>query len=236
MTVEYTAPDSGALDRPASATPATTASSRAQTSVNPSWNHVGMDETAPVLIVGGGPAGLAASLTLSHLGVPSLLVNKHARTTCVARPRGGLRSGSVEWGRGCRRAPREPAVAHGPGRRRSEAGRYSSLCWPAPNLLEGAGGARCATWAPVRGAAPLRHVRRPAQLAASGRSISANVSSAGRHPCPETQRRAPGHARDRGRRSPRRCCSRPRLSSRAQVVRRGVAPKHEEPSRSIGRP
>src|SRR5687767_11516522 len=36
-------------------------------------------ETA-VLIVGGGPTGLAASLTLSHLGVPSMLVNKYTGT------------------------------------------------------------------------------------------------------------------------------------------------------------
>ena len=34
----------------------------------------------PVLIVGGGPTGLAASLTLSHLGVPSMLVNKYPGT------------------------------------------------------------------------------------------------------------------------------------------------------------
>jgi len=34
----------------------------------------------PVLIVGGGPTGLAASLTLSHLGVPSMLVNKYTGT------------------------------------------------------------------------------------------------------------------------------------------------------------
>ncbi len=39
-----------------------------------------MRSETPVLIVGGGPAGLAASLTLSHLGVPSMLVNKHPGT------------------------------------------------------------------------------------------------------------------------------------------------------------
>ena len=33
-----------------------------------------------VLIVGGGPSGLAASLTLSHLGVPSMLVNRYPGT------------------------------------------------------------------------------------------------------------------------------------------------------------
>ncbi len=39
-----------------------------------------MRSETPVLIVGGGPTGLAASLTLSHLGVPSLLVNKYPGT------------------------------------------------------------------------------------------------------------------------------------------------------------
>ena len=34
----------------------------------------------PVLIVGGGPSGLTASLTLSHLGVPSMLVNTYPGT------------------------------------------------------------------------------------------------------------------------------------------------------------
>ena len=39
-----------------------------------------MRKETPVLIVGGGPSGLAASLTLSHLGVPSMLVNRYPRT------------------------------------------------------------------------------------------------------------------------------------------------------------
>jgi len=39
-----------------------------------------MRSKTPVLIVGGGPSGLAASLTLSHLGVPSTLVNKYPGT------------------------------------------------------------------------------------------------------------------------------------------------------------
>jgi putative polyketide hydroxylase len=39
-----------------------------------------MRSETPVLIVGGGPTGLAASLTLSHLGVPSMLVNKYPGT------------------------------------------------------------------------------------------------------------------------------------------------------------
>ena len=39
-----------------------------------------MRSETPVLIVGGGPSGLAASLTLSTLGVPSLLVSKYPGT------------------------------------------------------------------------------------------------------------------------------------------------------------
>lgn len=39
-----------------------------------------MRSETPVLIVGGGPSGLAASLTLSHLGVPSMLVNRYPGT------------------------------------------------------------------------------------------------------------------------------------------------------------
>ncbi|MGH7786376.1 MAG: FAD-dependent monooxygenase, partial [Candidatus Binatia bacterium] len=39
------------------------------------------DIDVPVLIVGGGPVGLAASICLSQLGVPSLLVEQHATTT-----------------------------------------------------------------------------------------------------------------------------------------------------------
>jgi putative polyketide hydroxylase len=39
-----------------------------------------MRSETPVLIVGGGPSGLAASLTLSHLGVRSMLVNKYPGT------------------------------------------------------------------------------------------------------------------------------------------------------------
>jgi putative polyketide hydroxylase len=39
-----------------------------------------MPKETPVLIVGGGPTGLAASLTLSKLGVPSTLVSKYQST------------------------------------------------------------------------------------------------------------------------------------------------------------
>ncbi len=39
------------------------------------------ERETPVLIVGGGPVGLAASICLSDLGIPSLLVERHATTT-----------------------------------------------------------------------------------------------------------------------------------------------------------
>ena len=45
----------------------------------PGWRTPMRSET-PVLIVGGGPAGLAASLTLSQLGVPHVLVNTYPGT------------------------------------------------------------------------------------------------------------------------------------------------------------
>src|SRR5436305_13049679 len=39
----------------------------------------GLGSDVPVLIVGGGPCGLAASLTLSRLGVAHVLIERHAR-------------------------------------------------------------------------------------------------------------------------------------------------------------
>ena len=44
--------------------------------------------TAPVLIVGGGIVGLSASLFLSHLGIKSLLVERHSATSIHPRSRG----------------------------------------------------------------------------------------------------------------------------------------------------
>ena len=44
--------------------------------------------TAPVLIVGGGIVGLSASLFLSHLGIRSLLVERHSGTSIHPRSRG----------------------------------------------------------------------------------------------------------------------------------------------------
>jgi 2-polyprenyl-6-methoxyphenol hydroxylase-like FAD-dependent oxidoreductase len=42
---------------------------------------VEMNGETPVLIAGGGPGGLAASICLSDLGVPSMLVEQHTTTT-----------------------------------------------------------------------------------------------------------------------------------------------------------
>ena len=41
----------------------------------------------PVLIVGGGPVGLVASVCLSRLGVASLLVERHPSTTVHPKAR-----------------------------------------------------------------------------------------------------------------------------------------------------
>ena len=46
-----------------------------------------MNET-PVLIVGGGPVGLSASIFLSNLGVPSLLLERHPGTSIHPKARG----------------------------------------------------------------------------------------------------------------------------------------------------
>ncbi|MFI6886152.1 FAD-dependent monooxygenase [Streptosporangium canum] len=46
------------------------------------------DETTPVLIVGGGYAGLASSLFLSHHGVRSVLVDRHPAVSIQGRARG----------------------------------------------------------------------------------------------------------------------------------------------------
>jgi putative polyketide hydroxylase len=46
------------------------------------------DETVPVLIVGGGPVGLTASLFLSQYGIASMLIERHAGTSIHPRARG----------------------------------------------------------------------------------------------------------------------------------------------------
>src|SRR2546426_751390 len=42
----------------------------------------------PVVIVGGGPVGLSASILLARLGVPSLLVERHPGTAVHPKARG----------------------------------------------------------------------------------------------------------------------------------------------------
>ena len=71
----------------------------------------------PVLIVGGGPAGLAASLLLSRLGVGSLLVERRAEPSPLPRARGVharamevLRSCGVEGALRARALPIEPGA------------------------------------------------------------------------------------------------------------------------------
>ena len=54
----------------------------------------------PVLIVGGGPAGLTASLLLSRLGVPSLLVERRRAPSPLPRAR-GVHARAVEVLRSC---------------------------------------------------------------------------------------------------------------------------------------
>src|SRR3954454_13053213 len=46
------------------------------------------DESVPVVIVGGGYAGLASSLLLAHHGVRSVLVDRHAGMSIQGRARG----------------------------------------------------------------------------------------------------------------------------------------------------
>src|SRR5882672_3378568 len=46
------------------------------------------DREPPVLIVGGGPAGLTASLLLSRHGIPTLLVDKRDTASPLPRARG----------------------------------------------------------------------------------------------------------------------------------------------------
>ncbi|MGK5678130.1 FAD-dependent monooxygenase [Actinoplanes sp. URMC 104] len=68
-----------------------------------------MTETKPVLIVGAGPAGLVAAITLARYGVASLLIEKRSRTSPLPRAT-GISTRSMEifrsWGL-------EPAVRAG---------------------------------------------------------------------------------------------------------------------------
>src|ERR1700727_417864 len=68
----------------------------------------------PVLISGGGPVGLAASLLLSQHGVPSLLVERHPSTAVTPKAR-GINARTMEVFRQCGidAAIREAGLADG---------------------------------------------------------------------------------------------------------------------------
>src|SRR5260370_35906442 len=57
-------------------------------------------EDVPVLIVGGGPVGLTASILLSRAGVRSLLVERHPGTAIHPKAR-GINARSMEMYRQC---------------------------------------------------------------------------------------------------------------------------------------
>jgi 2-polyprenyl-6-methoxyphenol hydroxylase-like FAD-dependent oxidoreductase len=54
----------------------------------------------PVLIAGGGPVGLTASLLLSRHGIPSLLVERHPGTAILPKAR-GINARTMEMYRQC---------------------------------------------------------------------------------------------------------------------------------------
>src|SRR5258708_13757133 len=57
-------------------------------------------EDVPVLIIGGGPVGLTASILLSQAGVRSLLVERHPGTAIHPKAR-GINARSMEMYRQC---------------------------------------------------------------------------------------------------------------------------------------
>ena len=95
-------------------------------------------EEVPVLIVGGGPVGLTASILLSQAGVRSLLVERHPGTAIHPKAR-GINARSMEMYRQCgveaaiRKAGLPPnAPASSSGRGRSPARRSNAACRGAP--------------------------------------------------------------------------------------------------------
>lgn len=68
-------------------TPSTPVSASAQPTVASTVRPL-LPTTIPVLIIGGGPVGLSASLLLARSGVRSLLVERHGRTSVFPRARG----------------------------------------------------------------------------------------------------------------------------------------------------
>ena len=74
-------------------------------------------EEIPVVIVGGGPVGLTASILLSRAGVRSLLVERHPGTAVHPKAR-GINARTMEIYHQCgveARDPRRRAAAQQPG-------------------------------------------------------------------------------------------------------------------------
>src|SRR6188768_3062666 len=88
------------------------------------------DSSTPVLIVGGGLAGLSAALFLAWRGVPTVLVEKHASSSPHPRAM-GFTPRTLEIFRAVGLADAIPEVPHGHGRPRrvaveSLAGKWSA--------------------------------------------------------------------------------------------------------------
>src|SRR5436190_3194969 len=66
----------------------------------PTWGSGGDMEEVPVLIVGGGPVGLTASILLSQAGVRSLLIERHPGTAVHPKAR-GINARTMEMYRQC---------------------------------------------------------------------------------------------------------------------------------------
>ena len=73
----------------------------------------------PVLISGGGPVGLTASLLLSQHGVRSLLVERHPGTAIMPKAR-GINARTMEMFRQCGIDSRDPRRRAGGGTARAD--------------------------------------------------------------------------------------------------------------------
>ena len=89
----------------------------------------------PVLVVGAGPAGLAAAMTLSLHGVPSLLVDRRDGSGQLPRATGSARA---RWSSSARGGWRTPSGAGGP--------EVSWHGWECTSLAAAAGGRAFSLW------------------------------------------------------------------------------------------